>query len=70
MLVSNTATLYSAVFYGKGVTDANQLINRVLDGLRDITKGDGFESIYEKRIVPETGEFLLSKAANRSVMVR
>ncbi|HEY3275567.1 MAG TPA: hypothetical protein VGJ94_03020 [Syntrophorhabdaceae bacterium] len=67
ILVSNTSALYSAVFYGKGVTDANQLINRVLDSLRDIMTEDGFESIYEKRIGPETGEFLLSKTANRSV---
>jgi len=67
VLVSNTATLYSTVFYGKGITDANQLINRVLDGLRDITKEDRFESIYEKCVVPETGEFLFSKAVNRSV---
>jgi len=30
-------------------------------------EGSGFEPIFEKRIVLETGEFLLSKAVNRSV---
>ncbi len=67
ILVSNTTTLYSAVFYGKGITDANRLINRMLDNLRDIAQNDGFESMYVKRIAPETGEFSLSKAVNRSV---
>jgi hypothetical protein len=67
ILVSNTATLYSAVFYGRGITDANQLINRMLDNLRDIAEKDGFESIYENRVAPETGAFSFSKAVNRSV---
>jgi hypothetical protein len=39
----------------------------MLDNLRDITKEDGFESIYEKRVAPETGEVFFSKATNRSV---
>ncbi len=67
VLVSNSATLYSVIFFGKGITGANQLINRMLDNLRDITKEDGFESIYENRVAPETGEVLFSKATNRSV---
>ena len=67
VLVSNTATLYSIVFYGKGITDANQLINRMLDTMRDVMKHDGFESIYEERIAPATGEFSFSRTGNRSV---
>lgn len=67
ILVSNTATLYSAVFYGRGITDANQLINRMLDNLRDVMIQDGFKSIYEKRIAPETGTISFSRTVNRSV---
>ncbi len=67
ILVSNSATLYSTVFYGRGITDANQLIIRMLDNLRDIAEEDGFASIYENRIAPETGQFSFSKAVNRSV---
>lgn len=67
ILASNTATLYSTVFFGRGITDANQLIIRMLDSLRDIAEEDGFRSIYENSIAPETGEFSFSKAVNRSV---
>jgi len=67
ILASNTATLYSAVFYGRGITDANQLIIRMLDNLRDIAEEDGFTSTYKDRIAPETRQFSFSKAVNRSV---
>jgi hypothetical protein len=67
ILISNTATLYSTVIHGKGITDADRLIHGMLDNLRDLTRDDGFQSIYEKCIAPETARFFLAKAFSRSV---
>ncbi len=67
VLVSNTASLYSTIFYGKGITNDNRFIHEVIDSIRDIMEHDGLDQAYEKYFAPETGQVLFSKAVNRSV---
>jgi hypothetical protein len=68
ILASNTASLYSAVFYGKGITDDNRFIHGVIDSIRDIMRHDGLDQAYERCLAPETGQALFSKTINRSVI--
>lgn len=67
ILLSNTAAFYSTVFYGRGLTDDGQFLDRALSHLGEFLREDGFGSVYERRIVPEAGRVLLCGALNRSV---
>lgn len=68
VLVSNTASLYSTIFYGKGVTNDNRFIHEVIDSIRDMMEHDGLDQIYEKYFAPEAGQVIFAKASNRSVI--
>lgn len=68
MLVTNTASLYSILFPGRGVTDENEFLKTVARQLDEILGEDGFQSIYETIIEPKIEEPHFSKALNRSVI--
>lgn len=68
ILISNTATLYSTVIYGRGISDADRLIHGMTESMRDVMNKDGFESTYLDRVAPETARIFLSKTLNRSVI--
>ena len=67
ILISNTASLYSLVIYGKGVTDENALLNEMTDSMREVMEKDGFGLIYEKQVAPQATRFRFAKALSRSV---
>ncbi len=67
ILMTNTAALYSAVFYGRGVTDGGRLIERGLAAIRDVMADDELGSIYLRSVAPSAAHVLFSKALNRSV---
>jgi hypothetical protein len=67
VLLTNTASLYSAVFYGRGITDDARFLALALDAIREALEHDGQEAIYQHFIAPTTGVVQLSKALNRSV---
>ncbi|MEQ8788805.1 MAG: hypothetical protein RIC55_21010 [Pirellulaceae bacterium] len=67
ILLANTASLYSCVMYGRGVTDDSIFIGRALDTIRDFTADDGQQFIYRKFVAPSTGTVSFAKALNRSV---
>ena len=67
ILVSNTKSLYSAVFYGKGITNDSHFIERALSSIREFMEGDGLAFLYHRLIVPSTGTVSFAKALNRSV---
>jgi hypothetical protein len=52
IIVTNTASLYSAVFYGRGITDDNQFLRRTLDTIREVMDDDGLEFIHRRFIAP------------------
>jgi hypothetical protein len=67
LLVSNTQSLYSTVFYGKGITDDSHFIERALSSLREFLEADGQEFVYRRFIVPASGSVRFAKALDRSV---
>lgn len=67
ILLSNTASLYSCVMYGRGITDDHSFIVRAFSTIREFVEGDGQAFVYQKFIAPNTGEISLAKALNRQV---
>ena len=67
ILVSNTASLYSMVLFGRGITESGRLIERMTWAIREVMEHDGLGRAYEGYVVPETGQFVFSRALNRSV---
>ena len=67
IIVTNTASLYSAVFYGRGITADDQFICRALDTIREAMDDDGLEFIHRQFVAPSTGTVQFSKALNRSI---
>jgi hypothetical protein len=68
IIVSNTKSLYSCMLYGKGVTNKNIFIERVLSSLREFMEDNGQSFIYEKFVAPASGTVSFAKALNRSVI--
>jgi len=67
IILSNTTSLYSCVMYGKGVSDGNRFIERVLCTIRDFTEDDGQAFVYQRFIAPASATVSFAKALNRSV---
>jgi hypothetical protein len=67
ILLTNTATLYSTVMFGKGITNDSHFIERALSSIRESMEDDGQEFVYQRFIVPATGSVRFAKALNRSV---
>lgn len=67
VLVSNTATLYSCVLYGRGITDDSHFIERVLSNLREFIESDGLAFMYHRFIAPSSGLVYFASTLNRSV---
>lgn len=67
VIVTNTASLYSAIFYGRGVTDGSRLIQRGLESVRDVMVDDGLGFLYLRLVAPSSASVLFSKTLNRSV---
>lgn len=67
VLVTNTASLYSTVLYGRGISYDDQFLERSLSQLREFLSDDGQEFIYRRFIAPASAHVEFSKALNRSV---
>lgn len=67
LILTNTASLYSAVLYGRGVTDGGRLIERGLAAIRDVMVDDGLGFIYLQLVAPSAASVIFSKSLNRSV---
>ncbi len=67
IILTNTASLYSCVMYGKGITDDGKFIERALETIRDFTADDGQQFLYRKFIAASSGTVHFAKALNRSV---
>lgn len=68
ILITNTATLYSTVIYGKGVRDYSGFIDAMADSLRDMMEEDGFRETYYAQIAPQTASTTFAKSLNRSIV--
>ncbi len=67
IIMSNTASLYSCVMYGKGITSDGRFIERALSSIREFTEGDGQAFVYQKFIAPSTVTVSFAKALSRQV---
>ena len=67
IILMNTASLYSCVMYGRGISNDRAFIVRALDTIREFTADDGKQFIYRKFIAPSSGTVSFAKALNRSV---
>lgn len=67
IIMSNTASLYSCVMYGKGITDDSRFIERTLSTIREFMEDDGQAFAYQWFIAPSSGTVTFAKALNRSV---
>jgi len=68
VIVTNTASLYSAVMHGRGIVNDGQLLDRATSCLREVMADDGLEFLYLQFIAPASATVRFSKALNRSVM--
>ncbi len=66
-IMSNTASLYSCVMFGKGIINDSQIIERSLTAIREFMEDDGQQFAYRKFIAPASGNVSFAKALNRSV---
>lgn len=67
IILSNTASLYSCVMYGKGISDAGRFIERGLSTIREFMEADGLSDIYQEFITPSSTTVTFGKAINRKV---
>ncbi len=67
ILLTNTATLYSGVMYGRGITDYSDFLKWATFTMIDTLRRDGFGFIAEGLIAPNAHKALMSKSLNRTV---
>jgi hypothetical protein len=67
VIVTNTASLYSCMMHGAGLTNDHALITRAMGALRDTMEDDGLSFAFLKFIAPGTESIHFAKALNRSV---
>lgn len=68
ILLTNTASLYSAVMHGAGSSNDGAFLSRGLSAIRELMADDGLEFIYTRFVAPSTGTIRFSKSLNRSVI--
>jgi hypothetical protein len=67
ILLTNTRSLYSTVFYASGITNDHRLIDRSMAALREFMDADGQAFAYHQFLVPASGTVHFAKALDRSV---
>ncbi|MFH0795020.1 MAG: hypothetical protein V2A74_13420 [bacterium] len=67
ILITNTASLYSMVTYGAGITSDSSFLARMTSCMGEFIRDDGHEAIFERHISPSTAQIFLSKTLNRAV---
>lgn len=67
LMLTNTATLYTSIIYGRGITNDGQFLQHGLTCLRDVMERDGLAATYDRWVAPATQSVRFSKALSRSV---
>jgi len=68
IIVTNTASLYSLVMHGRGITEDNRFFQETLSYMAELMTHDGLEFVFQRLIVPHTERIRFSKAADRRVL--
>lgn len=67
IIASNTATLYSVVCLGRGITSTREFEAAICSAIQRLMAEDGLGGAWNERILTETKSFVYSKALNREV---
>ncbi|MBI4776751.1 MAG: hypothetical protein HY788_21655 [Deltaproteobacteria bacterium] len=68
IILTNTPSLYSIVFPGRGVTGHNSFLRESFSYMHDFMAGDGNEFFFRRFIEPRMNEVSFSKSGDRSVL--
>jgi hypothetical protein len=68
VILTNTDSLYSTLFYGRGIANESQFVERALSELAMFLEVEGYGSIVKRLLTPASSSVRLSKALNRSVI--
>lgn len=68
VIVTNSASLYSVLFQGRGIGNGKQFVEQVLTSLQEFMEFDGQGIIYERFVAPASDRIQFSKALSRSVI--
>ena len=68
IILTNTASLYSIVMYGRGITNDKNFIREALSNMEEFMIMDGNQVIYENHIEPESQITYFSKIIDRRVL--
>lgn len=67
ILFTNTASRYSVVIRGRGITDVEAMLEQTLEMLGEVMRADGLEREFEQRVKASAVEVAISKALDKSV---
>jgi hypothetical protein len=67
IILSNTASLYSCVMSGKGISNDGRFIERALSTIREFMEADGLSDTYQTFVAPSSEQVTFAKALNRKV---
>jgi tetratricopeptide (TPR) repeat protein len=68
IILTHSASLYSAVFYGRGINESGIFIDHALTALREQMEDEGHGDIFQKHIAPLAGNIQFSKTGDRSLL--
>jgi hypothetical protein len=68
VIITNTSSLYSLLMDGRGITDDNQFLRRILSHMSEFMARGGNDFVFRRLIAPETRKVAFSKTSNRRVM--
>jgi len=68
IILSNTASLYSMIFLGRGITNDKKFIHEALSCMRGFMGINGYGMTAKKIIDPSANEVFFSKTTNRRVI--
>lgn len=66
IILTNTASLYSTVMYGRGISSTSHFLDQGLSCIREFMIDDSQEFIYRRFVAPSAKAADFSKALNRS----
>lgn len=67
LLLTNTASLYSTVLHGRGISDDRQFVDGALKAISELMEANGQESTFKRFIAPGMANVTFASALNRSV---
>ena len=68
LILTNTASLFTIILPGRGITTANQFASKALAYMAGFLRDSGYDPIYQECIEPYSASVHFSKPLNRGVI--